>query len=230
MTSTNGKTALVFGSTGLVGTELVKQLVTSSEFGKIILVNRSPSGLTSPKVTELVVDFEKITDQPQDLLKQIAEPVHVVFCSLGTTIKKARSQKAFYRVDHDYAVMTGKIADGLNVPVYVGVSAIATALDSTVYYSRVKAEAERDISALPFAKKSSLHFLRPSLLLGDRKEFRFGERLAILTAPLFSWMMAGPLKRYKAIQATQVADAMIRFAHHPHPGVHIHENEDLFLS
>lgn len=228
MSGTQMKTAMVFGGTGLVGSELVRLLIASSEFGKVILINRSPSGVSSSKVTELLVDFEKITDQPQELVKQIMEPVHVVFCSLGTTIKKARTQKAFHRVDHDYVVMTGRVADALSAPVYVGVSAIATHSDSTVYYSRVKAEAERDISALPFSKKSSIHFLRPSLLLGDRKEFRFGERLAILTTPLFNWLMAGPLKRYKAISATQVAASMIRFTHHPHPGVHIHENEDLF--
>ena len=228
MSGTHQKTALVFGSTGLVGTELVGKLIASSEFGKVILVNRSPSGVNSPKVTELLVDFEKITDHPQELVRQISEPVHVVFCSLGTTIKKARTKKAFYRVDHDYVLMTGKIADALNAPVYVAVSAISTDLDSTVYYSRVKAEAERDIAALPISKKSSVHFLRPSLLLGDRKEFRFGERLAILATPLFNWLMAGPLKRYKAINASQVAASMIRFTHHPHPGVHIHENEDLF--
>jgi uncharacterized protein YbjT (DUF2867 family) len=228
MNHSHKKTALVFGSTGLVGSELVSQLVASNEFEKIILVNRSASGYQSAKVTEMLVDYEKITNHPQELWSQISVPVHVVFCSLGTTIKKAKSKQAFYRVDHDYACMTGKIADALNVPVYVGVSAIATDLESTVYYSRVKAEAERDISALPFSKKSAIHFLRPSLLLGERKEFRFGERLAILTTPLFNWMMAGPLKRYQAIQASQVAASMIRFADDLRPGIHIHENENLF--
>jgi uncharacterized protein YbjT (DUF2867 family) len=203
-------------------------LMDSSGFEKIILVNRSPSGLTSSKVAELIVDYEQITDHPEVLIEQIKTPVHVVFCSLGTTIKKARTKKAFHRVDHDYVLMTAKVADALGVSVYVGVSALATDLDSTVYYSRVKAEAERDIAMLPFSKKSAIHFVRPSLLLGDRKEFRFGERLAILTTPLFNWMMAGPLKRYKAIQASQVAASMICFAHDLHPGIHIHENEDLF--
>ncbi len=218
----------MFGASGLVGTELVRQLVESSGYEKLILVNRSTSGVVSPKVTELLVDFEKITDHPQELVKQLEGPIHAVFCSLGTTIKKARTKKAFHRVDHDYVLMTGKVADAVGASVYVGVSAIATDADSTVYYSRVKAEAERDVSALPFSKKSAIHFVRPSLLLGDRKEFRFGERLAILTTPLFNWMMSGPLKRYKAIQASQVAASMIRFAHDLRPGVHVHENEDLF--
>jgi uncharacterized protein YbjT (DUF2867 family) len=228
MTESQKKTVLVFGSTGLVGAELVQQLIESPDYEKLILVNRSASGVVSPKVTELLVEFEKITDHPQELVELIQQPIQVIFCSLGTTIKKARSPKAFYRVDHDYVLMTGQIADSLGASVYVGVSAIATDLHSTVYYSRVKAEAERDVSALPFSKKSAIHFVRPSLLLGDRKEFRFGERLAILTTPLFNWMMAGPLKRYKAIQASQVAASMIRFAHDLRPGVHVHENETLF--
>lgn len=222
------KTALVFGSTGLVGSELVEQLIDSSEYSKVILVNRRSAGMTSAKVTEIITDYDRIADRPEELLKIIDQPIHVVFCSLGTTIKKAKSQESFYRVDHDYVVMTGKVADALSVPVYVAVSAIATDLNSSIYYSRVKAEAERDVSNLGFAGRSAIHFLRPSLLLGNRKEFRFGERFSIILSPLFNWMMMGPLKRYKAVQASEVAASMIRFSKDHQSGIHIHENEELF--
>ena len=222
------KTALVFGSTGLVGSELVKQLVDSATFSKIILVNRRKTGLASAKISEFIADYDQVTDHPDVLLKMIDQPVHAVFCCLGTTIKKARSQEAFYRVDHDYVLMTGKVADALAVPVYVAVSAIATDLNSSIFYSRVKAEAERDVSLLGFSARSAIHFVRPSLLLGNRQEFRMGERLSIILSPLFNWMMVGPLKRYKAIQASEVAASMIRFSNDHRSGVHIHENETLF--
>lgn len=219
---------MVFGATGLVGSELVQQLIASPEYDRVILVNRRKSGFAGLKITEIIVDFDRMAVQPESLSPQIATPVQVVFCALGTTIKTAGSQDAFYRVDHDYVLMSAKVAEASGVSSYVAVSAIATDLNSKIFYSRVKAQAERDIGKLPLANKASIHFLRPSLLLGNRKEFRFGERLSIVLAPLFNWMMVGPMKRYKAIQASQVAASMIRYANDLRPGVHIHENENLF--
>ena len=105
------KNALIFGSTGLVGSELVKKLTDSAEYSRVYLVNRRESGVVGEKNVEIIFDYEQLVSNPEMLISKINEPIQVVFCTLGTTIKKAGSQHAFFRVDHDYVLATAQIAE-----------------------------------------------------------------------------------------------------------------------
>jgi nucleoside-diphosphate-sugar epimerase len=222
------KTAVVFGSTGMVGSELIKLLKDSDDFERIYLVNRRSSEWNHPKFIEVILDFDAFSSDPDILSKSIPEKVEVVFCSLGTTIKKAKSREAFQKVDFDYVVACGKYADLVEASSLILISAIASSSQSRFFYSQVKGRAEDAVSHLPLSKKGAIHFLRPSLLLGSRNEFRASERIAIFLSPFLNLFLQGQLKRYAGVPASSVASAMVRFAKFREPGVHFHENEELF--
>ncbi|MGZ3691342.1 MAG: oxidoreductase, partial [Pseudobdellovibrio sp.] len=127
----------------------------------------------------------------------------------GSTIKKAGSQEAFKVVDHDYVVEFAKLAQACKAEQLLVVSSLGADKNSSVFFNRIKGETEFDVQSV---FKSKLHFMRPSLLLGDRNEFRFGERMAILLAPVYSPLLLGPLETYKPVQASDVAQAMLNIA------------------
>lgn len=208
-------TALVIGSTGLIGTELCQQLLTSEQYSQVIIINRRPSGLSDKKLTERVIDFSDLED-----VGGLPKIDHA-FCCLGTTMKKAGSKEAFYRVDFDYVYSFGKLAKSLGCHTFVLVSAMGADAHSSVFYNRVKGEAEEAIGKLGF--KSS-HFVRPSLLLGDRDENRLGESLGKLFAQTFKILIP---KNYQAVEAKDVASFMKQAALKKQLGQYTHLSGEL---
>ena len=207
------KTAVVIGSSGLIGGLLVDKLAQESGFGQVIAIVRTRTAeqtrSSHPKIRWIQFDFAKWGELEMQLRAFIGQSSAVFFCCLGTTIGKAKSEDAFRRVDHDFVVEFAALAQKCRAESLFVVSAIGADAASTVFYNRVKGEAERDVQKTFFGKT---HFLRPSLLLGDRHEFRLGERIAVLLSPLFSPLMTGPLEKYKPIAASDVARAMINLA------------------
>jgi uncharacterized protein YbjT (DUF2867 family) len=162
---------------------------------------------------EHVIDFERLESAEDALFGDD------LYCCLGTTIKAAGSQAAFRRVDHDYVLALARRAVAAGTARLFLVSALGADARSRVFYSRVKGEAEDAVAALPFR---AVHIVRPSLLLGRRQESRPAERvgqwLGRLAAPLF----IGPLAPYRAIEAADVAAALVACAASPATGVHVH--------
>lgn len=199
-----GYRALLAGATGLVGSELLRQLLSDANCSQVtVLARRPPSGAAASdargKLRVITTDFDRME---QALAGVEAE---VVFCALGTTIKQAKTQQAFRRVDYDYPVMLGEWALRQGVTKMIVVSAMGADASSRIFYSRVKGEMEQRLSRLGLPE---LHVLRPSLLLGDRAEVRTGERIAILLSPLLRMLTVGPLRKYRPIHDKQVAAAM----------------------
>lgn len=197
MESTN-KTALVIGATGLVGTELVKQLLNDDRFGKVIVFGRRSLENPHPKLTEHIIDF----DQPHTWQHWVQGDI--LFSTLGTTLKQAGGKDAQYKIDYHYQFDFAKAASEQHVPVYVLVSSASASPDSKIFYSRMKGELERDISKLPF---KSVSILQPSLLYGDRKEQRLGESIGYHVIRRLNALSI--LKKYRPIHAGTVARAMI---------------------
>jgi uncharacterized protein YbjT (DUF2867 family) len=197
MESTN-KTALVIGATGLVGTELVKQLLNDDRFGKVIVFGRRSLENPHPKLTEHIIDF----DQPHTWQHWVQGDI--LFSTLGTTLKQAGGKDAQYKIDYHYQFDFAKAASEQHVPVYVLVSSASASPDSKIFYSRMKGELERDISKLPF---KSISILQPSLLYGDRKEQRLGESIGYHVIRRLNALSI--LKKYRPIHAGTVARAMI---------------------
>ena len=193
------KTALVLGATGVVGTQLVNGLSTNENYEAIHLLTRKELRYKNPTCKVHIVDFDNL-EQYADLFR-----VHDVFICLGTTIKKAKTKEAFRKVDYDYVVEAGKLAKSAGVRNLLVISAMGADSSSKFFYSRVKGDMEETLKQL---KLNSLHIFRPSLLLGERNELRIGEKISGKLSSAFKFLLIGPLRPYRAIQAKTVATAM----------------------
>ncbi len=215
MSDTN-KTALLIGATGLIGSQLLTKLLHSPFYSNVVVLTRRSLEITNTKLREIIFDF----DRP-DASKVVADDV---FCCLGTTIKKAGSREAFRKVDFDYPLKIAKLAKLNGAGKYIVVTAMGSDPSSGIFYNRVKGEIERELISLNF---DALHILRPSLLLGDRKESRTGEKIGEVLIAIFKPIMIGPLKKYRAIESEKVANAMITFGRRSEKGVFVHDSDEL---
>ena len=195
------KKALVFGSTGLVGKQLVKQLVAKEEIERVDIVNRSEQFYTSKKVKQYVIDYSSLEERNEIF------NVDQVYICLGTTIKKAGSKAKFEEVDLNLPVRISKMAANNSVAKLIMISSMGADEKSSNFYLCTKGKAENQIKSLEIPHT---YFVRPSLLLGDRNEKRVGESIAKVVMIAFSFLFIGPLKKYKAIKDSIVAKAMIK--------------------
>lgn len=194
-------TALVIGSTGMVGRELIKQLCESSEFEQVISFVRRSSGFSHPKLQEHVVNF----DQPEswkELLKG-----DVLFSCMGTTLAAAGSKASQYKVDYTYQYETARMAAENNVPVYVLVSSTGANANSALFYPKIKGQLDEAALKLGF---KSVQILRPGQLYGERQQKRSAELFAVKM--MFAMNSLGIFKKYRPIHASEVAKAMISAA------------------
>ncbi|MFC5647997.1 NAD(P)H-binding protein [Paenibacillus solisilvae] len=199
-----GYHVLVVGATGLVGEKLTQQLLADKRCKKLTVLVRRPLTNIRPetrnqKLNVIVADL----DSMEEALG--IQPVDIVFCALGTTIKKAKSQEAFRKVDYEYPVRLARWAKEAGVKKMVVISAMGAKSASSIFYSRVKGEMEEELAVIGL---SELHIMRPSLLLGKRNEFRLGEKIAIWMSPLLRVITVGPLRVYRPIRDSKVASAM----------------------
>lgn len=200
----------VVGASGLVGRALISTLLADPTIHAIHLLLRQPLAdlPVDRRLHQHHIDFAKPASWRQWLA------VDAVFCTLGSTIKKAGSPAAFRAVDLDLVVALASQAKHAGVTQFLVVSALGATLQSAVFYNRTKAEMEAALMALELPM---LSIFRPSLLSGPRREFRLGERLALLLA----WLL--PLQ-WRAIRDTTVARAMWRASHEQSEAVRIYES------
>jgi len=197
------KTALIAGTTGLVGSELLQQIINKSAYNKIHILVRKEIEVKSDKVIQHIIDFEKLGPF------EIQEPIDHVFSTLGTTIKKSKTKENFRKVDYDYVLSLAKKAKEWDAEKFLMVSSLGANAKSGIFYNRVKGEIEKALSEL---KLNQLFIFRPSLLMGNRKENRGGEKSAIAVYKIINPLFIGKLKKYKGIQASQVAKGMFETA------------------
>jgi uncharacterized protein YbjT (DUF2867 family) len=215
--STSPKTALVAGATGLIGSYVLKSLLESSSYDRVIVLTRKPLSLNHPKLEEIMVTLDTMAEGVSSL------KADDWFCTLGTTIKQAGSQEAFRQVDYEYPLLLGQQAADTYAQQFLIVTAFGSSASSSIFYSRVKGQLERELRALSLP---ILHLFRPSLLLGDREVKRGGERVAAVLMKGLNPLLVGPLRKYRAIQAEKVAAAMVREANRSHErGVQVYEGD-----
>jgi len=210
-----GKTALVAGASGLVGRELLQFLLERPVYAEVHLLVRQLLPLTHPKLVQHVVDFDHL-DRHRELFG-----VDDVFCCLGTTIKVAGSQAAFRRVDYEYPLALAQLAQAEGAQQFLLITAMGSDPQSKIFYNRTKGEVEQAIGALALP---ALHIFRPSLLLGDRQEFRLGERISAVLMKGLGFLFVGGLAKYKAIAGRTVAFAMYLAAQQRRTGSHVYES------
>lgn len=215
-----GKTALVIGATGLIGHLVVQELVKDNSIQLVRLLVRTPFAFNHQKLDVQVVNFDSI-----DEVTRKAGKGDMIFCCIGTTRKKVKGDKTEYRkIDHDIPYNVAWAGQLNGYPKFLLVSAVGANPVSDNFYLQLKGSAEEDISSLAF---DSIHIFRPSLLLGKRKEFRTGEIFAKGLMQALSFIFRGPLSKYRAIQATTVAKAMIAAAKKEIRGVHVYHFDEM---
>lgn len=206
----------LFGATGLVGRECLKLLLERSEYARILVYVRRELTLEltpaqQSRVQVQVIDFERLASYP-DLCA-----ADQIVCATGTTIRKAGSQQAFRRVDFTYPLELARLGRERGAQHFLLVSSLGASARSSVFYSRVKGELEDAVLALPYRAHT---ILRPSLLLGDREEFRLGEKVAERLSFLAP-------RRYRPVHVRDVARALVSVAAADVAGVRIIESSDI---
>jgi uncharacterized protein YbjT (DUF2867 family) len=192
------KTALLLGATGLVGSQLLELLLGDDRFGKVTAILRRKSGREHEKLEEIIVDF----DNPEDWAGKVKGDV--LFSAFGTTLKKAGSKEAQYKIDYHYQYLVARLAASNAVPDCILVSAPGADSGSRIFYNRLKGDLDRDVSKLGFDK---LRIIQPSLLTGDRNETRTGEKIGAAIGNALLWIPG--LRKYRPISGLTVAKAMI---------------------
>ncbi|HEX9704264.1 MAG TPA: oxidoreductase [Gemmatimonadales bacterium] len=212
------RTALVAGATGLVGGHILRLLLEDAAYERVTALVRRGLPVSHRKLVQREIDF--------DLLRDLAATSRVndVFCALGTTMRQAGSRDAFYKVDFTYVTELARLASNQRASQFLMVSSLGANPRSRVFYNRVKGEAEEAVQRLRF---DAIHLFRPSLLVGDRKEFRPAERLGIVLARLVTPVLVGPLRPYRPIHAETVARAMVRAAREGRRGVHVYRSDKI---
>ena len=216
--TTTGSTlsALVLGATGLVGRHCLDLLLEDEAYGQVVALARKPPKREHPKLRWHVTDLARVHEYGSLL------GVDDVFCCLGTTIRAAGSRDSFYKVDFGHVVEVARATAESGARQLLLVSALGADAHSRVFYNRVKGEVERAVCELPFR---GTQIFRPSLLLGQRQEFRLGERAAALALVPLSFLLIGRARKYRPVPATAVAEAMVRVAKSVPPGVNVFESD-----
>ncbi len=203
--SDNPYSALVAGATGLVGSALVEQLLADMACTSVTVIARSeaPEALLRSAGGHKLRWIGEGLDRLEESLRGVR--AERVFCALGTTMKQAKTREAFRRVDLTYPLAIGQWAERNGAQALAVVTAMGASERSSFFYNRVKGEAERELASLSVPH---VIFLRPSLLLGTRAEYRRGEQWGAKISARSGFLFAGPLRRYRPIAGEAVAAAM----------------------
>jgi len=194
------KTALLFGSSGLVGGHLLNQLIKDTNYSKIKLFVRTDPEISDPKVEVIKTDFTNLQNHKEDIIGDDC------FVCIGTTKKSSPDKDDYRKVELDIPKEIAKIAKSNLVNSFIFVSALYANPKSSGDYVRFKGLVEEELKRLNFQK---LVLMRPSFLMGDRKEKRVGEKIGIFVFKLLSPLLLGPLKKMRPIHSETVARAMI---------------------
>ncbi len=197
------KTAAVFGATGLVGEYVVRFLLENPAYSEVKVFVRKEMPWTCPQLKVITTQFDDFKLIENELF------VDEVFCCIGSTRRKLGQFQSFVNIDYDLPVHIAQLALKNQVAGFYVVTAQGADKRSHNYYLRTKGRLEEYLIKTGFKR---LSILRPSILLGSRREFRISEALAAIFSQLISPFLQGSAKRYKCIQAEYVARAMVRIA------------------
>lgn len=210
-------TATIIGATGLIGNHLLSELLDDPYFDTVRILIRRPLDLAHPKLEKKIVDFND-----SDSLLVALSNSNVLFCSIGTTQKKVKGDKDAYRkIDFDIPVKLARFSKMTGCEKFILVSSVGANTKSNNFYVKLKGEVEDAVKTVGLR---SLHIMRPSFLLGERKEFRIGEVIGKPLMQIFSFVIPA---KYKAIHAKDVAKAMAAIAKSKNEGTFVYEHDQI---
>ena len=197
------KTALIFGSSGLVGKNLLNQIINNSNYSKVKIFVRSSLEISDPKVEIINTDFKDLQK-----IKNLITGDDCFFC-IGTTKNNSPDKNEYRRIELDLPKKIAQISKSNDIRSFIYVSSGFADSKNSSDYLKFKGLVEEEIKSLNFEK---IGILRPSFLLGNRKEKRVGEKIGIFIFKLLSPLFFGPIKKMKPIHSEKVAKAMIKIA------------------
>ena len=197
------KTALLFGASGLVGSHVLNKLISNNDYSKIKLFVRSSIDISDPKFEIILTDFNNLENHKEDIKGD-----DCFFC-IGTTKQNSPDKNEYQRIELEVPKQIAQIAKSNSVNSFVFVSSGYADPKSSGDYLKFKGEVEEELKRLNFPK---LGIMRPSFLLGDRKEKRVGEKIGIFVFKLLSPLLLGSIKKMRPIHSETVAKAMIKAA------------------
>ena len=197
------KTALVFGSSGLVGSHVLSQLISNNNYSKIKLFVRSSIDISDPKIEIIQTDFNNLENHREDIKGD-----DCFFC-IGTTKRNSPDKNEYQRIELNIPKQVAQIAKSNNIKSYFFISSGYANSKSSGDYLKYKGLVEEEILNLGFSKTG---ILRPSFILGNRKEFRLGEKIGIIIFKLLNPLFVGPLRKMRSIHSETIAIAMIKLA------------------
>jgi len=202
------KTALLAGATGLVGNQLLRELITDTQFEKIIVLSRREVQISDPKMEVILIDFDRLEEV------SLSEKIDVCFCALGTTQKKS-GKKGLFQVDYEYVLQLAFLCKRFSIPKFLVVSSQGANPNSSFFYMQTKGKMEEAVKKTGI---EAVHIIRPSLITGMREEFRLAEHVGSYIYKLFTPLMVGKLKKLRPVSGIQIAKSMIFLAQKPEKG------------
>ena len=190
------KTAIILGATGLTGNLLLEKLLKDPSFEKVKLFSRTSVNITNPKIEEKLIDMFHLENYSDDF------NADVVFCCIGTTKAKTSDKEVYKKIDYGIPVMAAKLSKENGVKTFIVISSLGADENSSVFYNKTKGEMQRDVLNQNI---DITYILQPSLIVGDRRESRFGEDMASVFMRVFGFLIP---KKYKMIKAETIAEAM----------------------
>lgn len=212
------KKAIIIGSTGLIGNYLLELLLADANYSQIIALVRKPVLTKNTKLIYIETDFKNL----DRLSSQINGDC--LFICIGSTMKKAGSKEAFLKIDYDIPVNVAHIAKKNGTSSCIVVSSLGADQNSSNFYLQTKGKMEQAIEKLGFQKTV---FMRPSILLGNRQEFRFGELIGKIIMKAIGPLFIGSLKKYRGINGKTVAEAMLKVALQDNTGIFKYESNEI---
>lgn len=194
------KTALILGSTGLIGSLLLDKLLNHSSYSKVITIVRKPQQFNHPKLVEIITDFNSEVN-----LVEI-EKIDSIFSCLGTTRKKTPDLDAYHKIEVDIPNQFAKLGNQKGLTKFHYISAVGANVNSSNFYLKMKGEAEKTLENTGIKQ---LFLYRPSLLIGNRAEYRLTENISAKIFPLINFFLSGNLSKYKSIEAEKVAQSLL---------------------
>lgn len=191
--------AIIIGASGLIGSELLSVLLHSNTYTDVIVLVRKSLNIQNQKLKEIITDFSNLWEIKEHI------KADVIFCCIGTTRAKTPDLNNYRKIDHDIPIEIGKIAVENQVRQYHLVSALGANAQSSNFYSKIKGETEDNLKDLNIP---SIHIYQPSLLRGERKEKRVGEKIALSLMKAIDPLLIGSLKKYRSIKTSVIALAM----------------------
>lgn len=195
------KKAIIVGASGLIGSKLLDILLAQSDYDEVLSISRKKIKSNNTKLHQIIAEFDNVAEYENELKGD------VIFCCLGTTKRNTPDMNDYRKVDHDYPVKLAEIALRNGVSQFHYISAMGARFGSSNFYTKIKGDTEHDLKKVGV---DALFIYQPSVLIGHRNKPRILESIAVFVMKIFGPLLVGRLKKYKAIEALDVAKAIYK--------------------